>query len=100
MWELRASYLSEYVTRLAEPDMSYALVICSDKLSFLLNYSDLDCLSTFMMADGAAAAVLKKGESTNQIVYYHAITNGTMADYMKVPLAGIKFPLYSQDINT
>ncbi|MEB3151129.1 MAG: hypothetical protein VKL60_19185, partial [Sphaerospermopsis sp.] len=69
---------------LADPELSYALVICSDKLSMLLNYSDPDSVSTFIMADGAAAAILHKGEATNQILSYHAITNGKLADYLKV----------------
>ena len=88
---------------LADPDLTYALVICSDKLSTLLNYSDLDSLSTFIFADGAAAAVLKKGELSNQILAYHAITNGKMADYLKIPLAGTKFPIednnFDQNLN-
>lgn len=45
---------------LGDSDLRNALVICSDKLSMLLDYSDQDCLSTFIMADGAAAAILKK----------------------------------------
>ncbi|MCJ8283486.1 MAG: hypothetical protein MJK14_27790, partial [Rivularia sp. ALOHA_DT_140] len=30
---------------LADDELTYALIICSDKLSVLLDYSDLDCLS-------------------------------------------------------
>jgi 3-oxoacyl-[acyl-carrier-protein] synthase-3 len=61
---------------LADSGYRYALVICSDKLSHLLNYSDPACLSTFVMADGAAAVVLEKGESTNRILAYHGVTDG------------------------
>lgn len=78
---------------LADAELSYALVICSDKLSMLLNYADVDCLSTFTFADGAAAAIIKKGETSNLILSYHAMTNGNLADYLKVPLAGTKFPV-------
>ena len=84
---------------LADPELFYALIVCSDKLSSLLNYKDLDCLSVFTMADGAVAAILKKGEPTNQILCYHGITNGEMVDALKVPLAGTKFPLSSPEIN-
>ena len=66
---------------LTDPELTYALVVCSDKLSSILNYSDSDCLSTFIFADGAAAAVLKKGETSNQILQYYAITDGEMSDY-------------------
>ena len=85
---------------LADSDLDYALVICSDKLSMLLDYSDQDCLSTFVMGDGAAAAILKKGEPTNQILSYHAITNGKFADFIKVPIGGTKFPVSGQPIDS
>jgi 3-oxoacyl-[acyl-carrier-protein] synthase III len=85
---------------LTDSDMSYALVVCSDKLSVLLNYSDVDCLSTFIMADGAAAAILKKGEQNNEILSYHAMTNGKLADFLKVPLGGTMFPLSDTEINS
>lgn len=84
---------------LADDELTYALIICSDKLSVLLDYTDLDCLSTFIFADGSAAAILKKGEPSNQILAYHAMTNGKMADYLKVPLAGTKFPIDSTEID-
>ncbi len=84
---------------LADDELSYALIICSDKLSALLNYTDLDCLSTFTFADGSAAAILKKGEPSNQILAYHGMTNGKMSDYLMVPLAGTKFPLDNTEID-
>ncbi|NDJ21870.1 beta-ketoacyl-ACP reductase [Nostoc sp. B(2019)] len=84
---------------LADNDLSYALVICSDKLSMLLDYSEIDNLSTFIMADGAAAAILKKGELSNEILAYHAMTDGSLVDCIKVPLAGTKFPVNVIEIN-
>ena len=84
---------------LADNDLSYALVVCSDKLSMLLDYTDVDSLSTFIMADGAAAAILKKGEPSNQILSYHAMTNGKFVDCLKVSSAGTKFPVGSTQIN-
>lgn len=84
---------------LADDELTYALIICSDKLSVLLDYTDLDCLSTFIFADGSAAAILKKGEPSNQILSYHGVTNGKLADYLKVPLAGTKFPIDKPEID-
>lgn len=75
---------------LADSGYRYALVICSDKLSHLLNYSDPACLSTFVMADGAAAVVLEKGEKTNRIIAYHGITDGSLADFLKIPAGGTR----------
>jgi len=77
---------------LADASYRYALVICSDKLSHLLNYSDPACLSTFVMADGAAAVVLEKGGKTNRILAYHGITDGALADFLKIPAGGTRVP--------
>ncbi|NEP79489.1 MAG: hypothetical protein F6K17_02275 [Okeania sp. SIO3C4] len=38
------------------------LVVCSDKLSQLLNYSDKNTKSLLSYADGATISLLKKGE--------------------------------------
>jgi 3-oxoacyl-[acyl-carrier-protein] synthase III len=75
---------------LADSSYRYALVVCSDKLSHLLNYSDPACLSTFIMADGVAAVVLEKGEKTNRIIAYHGITDGSLADFLKIPAGGTR----------
>lgn len=84
---------------LADNDLTYAIVVCSDKLSMLLDYTDVNNLSTFIMADGAAAAILKKGEASNQILAYHAMTNGKLVDCLKVSSAGTKFPVGDTQIN-
>ncbi|MGJ0483944.1 MAG: 3-oxoacyl-[acyl-carrier-protein] synthase III C-terminal domain-containing protein [Methylomicrobium sp.] len=77
---------------LADSTYRYALVICSDKLSHLINYADPACVSTFTMADGAAAVVLEKGEKTNRIMAYHAMTDGSLADFLKIPAGGTRLP--------
>jgi len=77
---------------LADASYRYALVVCSDKLSHLLNYSDPACLSTFIMADGAAAVVLEKGGKTNRILAYHGMTDGSLADFLKIPAGGTRVP--------
>lgn len=77
---------------LADSAYRYALVICSDKLSHLINYADPTCVSTFTMADGAAAVVLEKGEKTNRIMAYHAMTDGSLADFLKIPAGGTRLP--------
>lgn len=80
---------------LADADYRYALVVCSDKLSHLLNYADPACLSTFIMGDGAAAAVLEKGEASNRLLAYHGITDGSLADFLKIPAGGTRVHDYS-----
>ena len=76
----------------SEPTCSCGLVICSDNLHSIVNYSDPDNISQFILADAAAAVVLKKGEPTNKILSYYAITNGQFADELKVPIGGTKLP--------
>ncbi len=71
---------------LADSSLKYALIVCSDKLSQLVNYSDKNTNSLLFFADGAAAALLKKGESSNKIMSYHGITDGKLADFVRVPL--------------
>lgn len=75
---------------LADASHRYALVVCSDKLSHLLDYTDPACLSTFVMADGAAAVILEKGEKNNRILAYHGITEGSLADFLKIPAGGTR----------
>ncbi|WP_374088744.1 3-oxoacyl-[acyl-carrier-protein] synthase III C-terminal domain-containing protein [Methylomicrobium lacus] len=77
---------------LADASYRYALVVCSDKLSHLLNYSDPACLSTFIMADGAAAVVLEKGGKTSRILAYHGMTDGSLADFLKISAGGTRVP--------
>ena len=84
---------------LADSSYLYALVVCSDKLSHLLNYSDPACLSTFIMADGAAAVVLEKDEKTNRILAYHGITDGSLADFLKIPNGGTRALNYEDHCN-
>ena len=82
---------------LADVDLSYALVICSDTLSRLVDHSDNTSPSLLMFADGAVAAVLKKAEKTNMILNYHTFTNGILADELKIDLGGTKMPICQQN---
>lgn len=82
---------------LSDLELSYALVICSDTLSRLVDHSDNNSPSLLMFADGAVAAILKKAEKTNVILSYHAMTNGTLADEIKLSLGGTKVPISAQN---
>ena len=54
---------------LGDPHKKYALVVCSDKLSLAVNYTDKTAVSSFSFADGAVAAVLKKNHPANQLAF-------------------------------
>ncbi len=75
---------------LGNPDKKYALVVCSEKLSINIDYTDPNSLSLFMVGDGAAATVLKKGETTNRLLSYASLTDGSTVDYVRVPMGGTK----------
>lgn len=77
---------------LADPNLSHALVICSDSLFRLIDPDESEVASLLIFADGAVAAVLKKGEASNRILNYSAITDGQFVDELKIPLGGTRFP--------
>jgi 3-oxoacyl-[acyl-carrier-protein] synthase-3 len=78
---------------LGDPRKEYALVVCSDKLSMAVNYADNTAVSSFSFADGAAAAVLKKNHRQNRLLSYASISDGTLADFVKVPCGGTRKPM-------
>ncbi|MHC5862954.1 3-oxoacyl-[acyl-carrier-protein] synthase III C-terminal domain-containing protein [Nostoc sp.] len=64
-----------------------------------INKAKITASEIDLIAYGAAAAILKKGEPSNQILSYHAITNGKFVDCLKVSSAGTKFPVSGTQIN-
>ncbi len=77
---------------LSDSEKEFALVVCSEKLSISIDYTDPNSLSLFIVGDGAAAAVLKKGEAKNQLLNYVSLTDGSTVDCIKVPLGGTRLP--------
>jgi 3-oxoacyl-[acyl-carrier-protein] synthase III len=73
-----------------DPSKRTALIICSDKLSPVLDYRNKDNLPFFALADGASAAVLQKDEPSNTLLSYAGITDGTLDDYVRVSFGGTK----------
>jgi 3-oxoacyl-[acyl-carrier-protein] synthase-3 len=82
---------------LCDPKKQYALVVCSDKLSLAVNYADKTAVSSFAFADGAVAAVLKKNHAGNQLLAYASISDGSLADYVKIPCGGTRHPMTTAD---
>jgi 3-oxoacyl-[acyl-carrier-protein] synthase-3 len=76
---------------LDDPEKRYAMVVCSEKLSISVDYNDKRALSLYMVGDGAAAALLKKGEETNRILTYVSVTEGSTVDSIKVPFGGTRW---------
>lgn len=77
---------------MGDSEKEYALVVCSEKLSGSIDYTDPKSISLFMAGDGAAAAVLKKGDTNNRLLDYASMTDGSTVDCVKVPLGGTRLP--------
>jgi 3-oxoacyl-[acyl-carrier-protein] synthase-3 len=77
---------------LADPDMEYALVVCSDVFSRLVNYQDERMISMFPGGDGATAALIRKGHGGNRILSYSGISDGSLVDAVRVPAGGTRVP--------
>ena len=79
-----------------DSEKRYGLVVCSEKLSPCIDYTDPRSLSLFMVGDGAAAAVIGKDVPDNRLLEYSSRTDGSTVDYVKVPMGGTKLP-YGQE---
>jgi 3-oxoacyl-[acyl-carrier-protein] synthase-3 len=85
---------------LNDPTKKYGLVVCSEKLSSCIDYTDPRAVSLFTVGDGAAAAVISKGTSDNQLLEYASRTDGTTVDSVKVPMGGTKMPSCQADCDS
>lgn len=83
---------------LADPALNQALVVCSDTPSRVLNYSDESLISMFAHGDGATAAVLRKNHPGNRILSYAGITDGSLADEIRLPLGGTRVPWTAENL--
>jgi 3-oxoacyl-[acyl-carrier-protein] synthase III len=77
---------------LGDPEKRYALVVCSEKLSVSINYRNKRSLSGFPFADGAVATVLEKNYPGNRLLSYAGITDGSLADRVRIPYGGTRMP--------
>lgn len=75
-----------------DPDLECALVVCSDILSRLIDYSDDQAVGYMPGGDGASAAMLIKGHSHNRLLSYAGISDGSVADALVLPLGGTRVP--------
>jgi 3-oxoacyl-[acyl-carrier-protein] synthase III len=77
---------------LDDPDLEWAVVVCSDTFSRLVNFADERLITLFHCADGATAAVLRKNHPGNRVLAYAGITDGSFVDAIRVPLGGTRVP--------
>ena len=77
---------------LADPSLQNGLVVCAEKWSTILDYSDPQSLPLFILADGAAAAIMRKNETTNRLLAYEGLTDGRFAEHIIVKQGGTRYP--------
>src|SRR5439155_10745255 len=73
----------------AEPEPRTVLAVAACRESYLLDYGNERSRFMFNFGDGAAAAVLVKGERpANELLGSHGITDGSLSLQVKVPSGG------------
>lgn len=77
---------------MADPDLEYALIVCSDVASPLVDYRDENLLSMYPMGDAATAALLQRNHPGNRILAQSGISDGSLAEAVFVPAGGTRCP--------
>jgi 3-oxoacyl-[acyl-carrier-protein] synthase-3 len=72
----------------AEEELRSVLLVAACRESYLLDYANERSRFMFNFGDGAAAALLVRGERRNEVLGCHAITDGSLALHVKVPRGG------------
>lgn len=76
----------------ADPSLRTILLVGASRESYILNYRNHRARFTFNFADGAAAALIRRGEEGHQILASAAITDGSFANDVLVPAGGSVHP--------
>ena len=74
----------------ADSSRHHALIVCSDRLSTIMDYNLPHNLPFFALGDGAVAAILSRNEPTNTLLAYDGITDGMCGDYVRAPYGGTR----------
>ncbi len=72
----------------ADPSLHTILLVGASRESYVVNYRNHRARFTFNFADGAAAALVRRGEDGHQILASVAITDGSFADDVLIPAGG------------
>jgi len=77
---------------MADPTIQTGLVVCAEKWSTILDYHDPQNLPLFILADGAAAAVVSKYVTSNRLLAYQGMTDGRFAEHIIIRQGGTRHP--------
>ncbi len=76
----------------ADPDLPAILLVGASRESSVINYRNGNARFAFNFADGAAAALLRRGGDGHRILASAFITDGSFADDVRVPAGGSVYP--------
>lgn len=76
----------------ADGGLNTILLVGASKESRLLNYANHRSRFMFNFGDGAAAALLRRGHPSNQVLGFTALTDGTFHHCVMVPAGGTVYP--------
>ncbi|MCA1838709.1 MAG: 3-oxoacyl-ACP synthase [Actinomycetota bacterium] len=76
----------------ADPHLNSVLMVGAAKESHLLDYSNERSRFMFNFGDGAVAALLRKGETSNQVLASSILTDGSFSDHVRVSGGGSVHP--------
>lgn len=76
----------------SDPTLHNLLLVGASRESELLDYTNNDSRFMFNFGDGAVAALVTRGHSTNRILETVMITDGSLSRHVKVPAGGSVAP--------
>ncbi len=77
---------------LADPDLRAILLVGASRESSVIDYRNGNARFAFNFADGAAAALLRRGDGGHRILGSAILTDGSFADDVRVPAGGSVYP--------
>jgi len=76
----------------ADPDLRAILLVGACRESHVIDYGNGNARFAFNFADGAAAALLRRGSEGHRILASAIVTDGSFADDVRVPAGGSVYP--------
>ena len=80
-----------------DPEIEHALVVCSDKMSDMIDFTNETSKSIMFYADGAAAAVISRDSPRLKIKSFYSQTDAELSDHQQyIPVGGTVIPAYER----
>lgn len=83
----------------SNPHLRTALLVGASKESSIIDYGNPRSRFMFNFADGAAAALLRRGHPRNAVLATAALTDGSFHDFVKMPAGGTDRPASRETVD-